>query len=53
MHEVFLKGKPRGARTRRRQRFGRDVRLSGAMVEIDERTGRALRIVRIHERLDE
>ena len=31
----------------------RDVRLSGAMIEIDETTGRASSIVRIHEKLDE
>ena len=31
----------------------RDVRLSGAMIEIDEATGRAMSIVRIHEKLDE
>ena len=29
----------------------RDIRLSGAMVEIDETTGRASSIVRIHERV--
>jgi metallophosphoesterase (TIGR00282 family) len=31
----------------------RDIRLSGALVEIDEATGRASRIVRIHERVDD
>jgi 2',3'-cyclic-nucleotide 2'-phosphodiesterase len=31
----------------------RDVRLSGAMVEIDETTGKAVRIVRIHEKLED
>ena len=31
----------------------RDVRLSGAMVEIDETTGRASSIVRIHEKLED
>jgi metallophosphoesterase (TIGR00282 family) len=31
----------------------RDVRLSGAMIEIDETTGRASAITRVHERLDE
>jgi metallophosphoesterase (TIGR00282 family) len=31
----------------------RDIRLSGAMVEIDEATGRASRIARVHEKLDE
>jgi len=31
----------------------RDVRLSGAMVDVDEATGRAAAIVRIHEKLDE
>lgn len=31
----------------------RDIRLSGAMVEIDETTGRAQRIIRIHEYLGE
>jgi hypothetical protein len=31
----------------------RDIRLSGAMIEIDEATGRAASIVRIHERLNE
>jgi 2',3'-cyclic-nucleotide 2'-phosphodiesterase len=31
----------------------RDIRLSGAMIEVDEETGRAARIVRIHERVEE
>ncbi|HEY6844106.1 MAG TPA: TIGR00282 family metallophosphoesterase [Thermoanaerobaculia bacterium] len=31
----------------------KDVRLSGVMVEVDESTGRASRIVRIHEKLEE
>jgi metallophosphoesterase (TIGR00282 family) len=31
----------------------RDIRLCGAMVEIDESTGRAVGITRVHERLDE
>jgi hypothetical protein len=31
----------------------RDIRLSGAMVEIDVESGRASRIVRIHERVEE
>ena len=31
----------------------RDIRMSGAMVDIDESTGRASRIVRIHEKVDE
>jgi metallophosphoesterase (TIGR00282 family) len=31
----------------------RDIRLSGAMAEVDETTGRASRIVRIHEKLEE
>lgn len=31
----------------------RDIRLSGVMVEIDETTGRATNITRIHERLEE
>ncbi|HET7712618.1 MAG TPA: TIGR00282 family metallophosphoesterase [Thermoanaerobaculia bacterium] len=31
----------------------RDVRLSGAMIEIDESTGKATAIARIHERLEE
>ncbi len=31
----------------------RDIRLSGAMIEIDETTGRASRIIRIHEYLGE
>ena len=31
----------------------RDIRLSGAMVDVDETTGRASRIVRIHEKLEE
>ena len=30
----------------------RDIRMSGAMVDIDESTGRASRIVRIHEKVD-
>ena len=31
----------------------RDIRLSGALIEIDENTGRATRIVRISEKVDE
>jgi metallophosphoesterase (TIGR00282 family) len=31
----------------------RDIRLSGALIEIDETTGKAARIVRISERLEE
>jgi calcineurin-like phosphoesterase len=31
----------------------RDIRLSGALIEIDETTGRAQSIVRIHEKLGE
>jgi metallophosphoesterase (TIGR00282 family) len=31
----------------------RDIRLSGAMIEVDETTGRASRIVRIHEKIEE
>ena len=31
----------------------RDIRMSGAMIEVDEATGRAARIVRIHEKVDE
>lgn len=31
----------------------RDIRLSGAMIDVDETTGRATRIVRVHEKLDE
>jgi len=31
----------------------KDVRLSGVMVEVDESTGRASRILRIHEKLEE
>jgi calcineurin-like phosphoesterase len=31
----------------------RDIRLSGAMIEVDETTGRASRIVRIHERVED
>ena len=31
----------------------RDIRLSGAMIEIDEVSGRAVAITRIHERVDE
>jgi metallophosphoesterase (TIGR00282 family) len=31
----------------------RDIRLSGALIDVDERTGRATRIVRVHERLEE
>ncbi len=31
----------------------RDIRLSGAMVEVDETTGRALSITRVHEKLDD
>jgi len=31
----------------------KDVRLSGVMVEVDETTGRASRILRIHEKLEE
>lgn len=31
----------------------RDVRMAGTMVEIDETTGRAMRIVRVYEKLEE
>ena len=31
----------------------KDIRLSGTLVEVDEQTGRASRIVRIHEKLEE
>jgi metallophosphoesterase (TIGR00282 family) len=31
----------------------RDIRLSGAMIEIDEETGRAARIMRIHEKVED
>jgi metallophosphoesterase (TIGR00282 family) len=31
----------------------RDIRLSGAMVEIDEETGKASRIIRIHEKVED
>jgi metallophosphoesterase (TIGR00282 family) len=31
----------------------RDIRLSGAIVDIDEATGRASRIVRLHEKVDD
>ena len=31
----------------------RDIRLSGAMIEVDEKTGKASRIVRIHEKVEE
>ena len=31
----------------------RDIRMSGAMIDVDESTGRAASIVRIHERVDE
>ena len=31
----------------------RDIRLSGAMVEVDEETGKAARIVRIHVKVDD
>jgi calcineurin-like phosphoesterase len=31
----------------------RDIRLAGAMIDVDEATGHALGIARIHERLDE
>ncbi len=31
----------------------RDIRLSGAMVEIDEQTGKASRIIRIHEKVED
>lgn len=30
-----------------------DIRLSGAMIDVDETTGRASRIVRVHEKVDE
>lgn len=31
----------------------RDIRLSGVLVEVDETTGKAVRVVRIHEKLEE
>ena len=31
----------------------RDIRLSGVLVEVDESTGRATRVLRIHEHLGE
>jgi calcineurin-like phosphoesterase len=31
----------------------RDIRLTGAMIEVDETTGRASSIVRIQERVEE
>jgi calcineurin-like phosphoesterase len=31
----------------------RDIRLTGAMIEVDETTGRASRIIRIQERVEE
>lgn len=31
----------------------RDIRLAGAMIEVDEITGRASSIVRIHEKVEE
>jgi calcineurin-like phosphoesterase len=31
----------------------RDIRLSGAMIEVDEITGKASRIIRIHEKVEE
>jgi calcineurin-like phosphoesterase len=31
----------------------RDIRLSGAMIEVDETTGKASRIIRIHEKVEE
>src|SRR5207237_8245933 len=31
----------------------RDIRLCGAMIEVDETTGRASRILRIHEKLED
>ncbi|MFZ2490095.1 MAG: TIGR00282 family metallophosphoesterase [Thermoanaerobaculia bacterium] len=31
----------------------RDIRLSGVMVEVDETTGRAVQVLRIHEKLEE
>jgi len=31
----------------------RDIRMAGAMIEIDDATGRATSIVRIHEKVDE
>jgi len=38
---------------RRMEVAKRDVRLSGAMIEIDEATGKAVRIIRISERLED
>jgi len=38
---------------RRMEVAKRDVRLSGAMIEIDEDTGKATRIIRISERLED
>jgi calcineurin-like phosphoesterase len=31
----------------------RDIRLSGALIEVDETTGRAASIVRVHERVED
>ena len=31
----------------------RDIRLSGVMVEVDETSGRASRIVRVHEKVED
>jgi metallophosphoesterase (TIGR00282 family) len=31
----------------------RDIRLSGALVDVDEATGKASRIIRIHEKVDD
>jgi calcineurin-like phosphoesterase len=31
----------------------RDIRLTGAMIEVDESTGKAARIIRIQERVEE
>jgi calcineurin-like phosphoesterase len=31
----------------------RDIRLSGALIEVDESTGRAASIVRVHEKVED
>jgi 2',3'-cyclic-nucleotide 2'-phosphodiesterase len=46
--ERFLLSTPRKLEVAKR-----DIRLAGAMIEIDEQTGRALRIARVQERLDD
>src|SRR5262249_35186227 len=44
----FLKNTPRKLEVAKR-----DIRLSGALIEVDEESGRAASIVRVHERVED